>query len=63
MASRGVIVLFPRKLPEKRSLGARLRTSIADVVADVVTFERTHARLAWSVTAIGLVIGLALQSL
>lgn len=58
MSSR-VVILFPRK----PSLGARLRANLAGVVSEVVTFERTHARLAWGVTAVGLIVGLALQSL
>jgi hypothetical protein len=59
MATRSGIVLFPRK----QSLGASLRASLAEVISEVLTFERSHARLAWSVTAVGLVVGLALQSL
>jgi len=59
MPSRGVVVLFPRK----QSRGARLKAGLAELVNEVLTFERTHARLAWSVTAVGLVIGIALQSL
>jgi len=57
--STPVVILFPRR----QSFGARLRANLAEVVSEVVTFERTHARLAWSVTAVGLVVGLALQSL
>jgi hypothetical protein len=59
MSSRGVVVLFPRK----QSLGARVQTVVAEVLTEVLAFERTHARLAWSVTAVGLAIGLVLQSL
>ncbi|HWP09997.1 MAG TPA: hypothetical protein VNN72_29845 [Polyangiaceae bacterium] len=62
MSSRGVVVLFPR-IARKQSLGARVQAGLADVLTEVLAFERTHARLAWSVTAVGLVIGLALQSL
>jgi len=59
MSSRGVVVLFPRK----KSASERLWAGFAEVLTEVLDFERTHARLAWSVTAVGLVIGLALQSL
>jgi hypothetical protein len=59
MSSRGVVVLFPRK----RSLGARPLTGLAEIFTEVLAFERTHARLAWGVTAVGLAIGLVLQSL
>ena len=33
------------------------------VLGEFVAFERAHARLAWSVTLVGLVLGLALKSL
>jgi len=59
MSSRSIVILYPRR----QSLSARLRASLSEVLDEVVTFERTHARLAWGVTLVGVVIGLALQSL
>jgi hypothetical protein len=58
MSSR-VVILFPRK----PSRGSRLWANLAEVVSEVVTVERTHARLACGVAAVGLIVGLALQSL
>jgi hypothetical protein len=59
MSSHSVVVLFPRK----RSVAARFKAGASEVIGEVIAFERTHARLAWCVTLVGVVIGLALQSL
>jgi len=59
MSSGGVVIQFPRR----RSPAARLRARITDVLGEVVTFERALARLAWSVTLVGVIIGFALQSI
>ncbi|HEV8547759.1 MAG TPA: hypothetical protein VGQ57_02005 [Polyangiaceae bacterium] len=59
MSSHGVIVPFPRR----RSVGRRWRDEARQVLGEFVAFERTHARLAWSVTLVGLAIGLALKNL
>ena len=59
MSSHSVIVLFPRR----RSMGERALEQARQVFGEFVDFERTHARLAWSVTLVGLVIGLALKTL
>jgi len=59
MPSESLIVLRATK----RALPAGLSESLREVIAEFVTFERTHARLAWSTTLVGLAIGLALQAL
>ena len=59
MATHSLILLRPRE----RSFTARLADSVRDTVAEVVEFERNHARLAWCTTLVGVVIGLALQAL
>lgn len=60
MATHSVIVLRPRARPRKSD---GFRRAFAEVVEEFVTFERTHARVAWGATLAGLVIGLALKSL
>jgi len=62
MSSGGVVILFPR-FPRPQALGARFRASVVEVLSEVVRLERMQARLAWSATLVGLVCGLALQSL
>lgn len=59
MATHSVIVLRPRS----PSRGKPWVRSVREVVADFVTFERLHPRVAWGATLAGLLIGLALQSL
>jgi len=54
------LVVVRRAAP---SLTSRVGASMREVLAEVVTFERTHARLAWGTTLVGLAIGLALQAL
>jgi len=59
MAMHSVIVLRPQRRLVTRGFRAGLR----EVFEEVRTFEREHARLAWSVTLGGFVLGLALRSL
>jgi hypothetical protein len=59
MPTHSVIVLRPRA----RSRTNDFRRELREVVEEFVTFERTHARVAWGATFAGLVIGLALKSL
>ena len=59
MATESLIALRPRE----PALPGRLSHSVREVLVEIVTFERNHARIAWGTTLVGLAIGLALQAL
>jgi hypothetical protein len=59
MTAHSLIVLRPRFRPPTSGL----RGTVREVVAEFVTFERTHARVAWGATIAGFVLGLALRAL
>lgn len=59
MAAHSLIVLRPRF----RRPPSGFRDALREVVAEIVTFERTHARVAWGTTIAGFVLGLALRAL
>jgi hypothetical protein len=59
MQAHSVIILRPRS----RRPASRFRGALRELVHEFVTFERTHARVAWGTTLVGFAIGLALKSL
>jgi hypothetical protein len=59
MVRHSLIVLRP----ERRLRTRGFKDAVREVFEEVVTFERTHARLAWGMTLVGLALGLALQAL
>lgn len=66
MSTRGVVLSFPRRparAPIAVSHPASFALTLREVLEDVLTFERTHAKVAWGITLLGLAIGLALQNL
>ncbi|HSU38685.1 MAG TPA: hypothetical protein VLJ38_03925 [Polyangiaceae bacterium] len=59
MTAHSLVVLRPRVRPPASGFRATLR----EVMAEVATFERAHARVAWGATIVGFVIGLGLRAL
>ena len=59
MSAHSLIVLRPRLRRPARGV----RHALREVVTEIITFERTHARVAWGTTLAGFVLGLALRAL
>lgn len=59
MTAHSLIVLRPRF----RRPPSGFRQTLREIAAEVVTFERTHARVAWGATLAGFAVGLALRAL
>jgi hypothetical protein len=59
MTAHSLVVLRPRF----RASTSGFRATLRDVMAEFVTFERAHARVAWGATIAGFVIGLGLRAL
>ncbi len=54
-----VVISFPRRRPVE----SRMRVAIREVLSEFVAFERTHKRVAWGTTLVGLALGLLLRAL